>query len=144
LPVFLGRRPAEHFDRDLHCFYTTLLEAINRPVFHDGEWTLCDRTGWPDNESFRNLLAWTWVHDDEHFLIAANLSDQPSEARIVVPWAEVGGGTWHLLDLLSGAVYERRGDELLSHGLYVGLGPWNYHFFHCLRIGKQEVATVRD
>jgi hypothetical protein len=137
LPVFLARRPAEHFDRELHNFYTTLLEAINRPVFHDGEWTLCARTGWPDNESFRNLVAWTWVKDNEHLLIAVNLSDQPAQARIQVPWTEVGGGTWHLLDLLSGALYERRGDELLSDGLYVELGPWNYHFFHCLRIGKQ-------
>ena len=144
LPVFLGRRPVEHFDRDLHDFYTTLLETVNRPVFHDGRWTLCERTGWPDNESFRNLVAWSWVQDDEHYLIAVNLSDRPLQAYIRIPWADVGGGIWHLLDLLSRAFYERDGDELLSPGLYVELGPWNYHFLHCLCANKQEVATVRD
>ncbi|MGB0010789.1 MAG: alpha-amylase family glycosyl hydrolase [Candidatus Sulfotelmatobacter sp.] len=144
LPVFLGRRPAEHFDRDLHGFYTALLEAINRPVFHWGEWTLCDRAGWPDNESFRNLVAWTWVLDDEHYLIAVNLSDRPVQARIQIPWADVGGELWHLLDLLSGALYEWDGDKLLSDGLYVELGPWNYHFFHRMRVSKQEFDTILD
>jgi len=35
--------------------------------------------------------------------------------------------------VLSDATYERDGDEMLSPGLYVELGPWNYHFFRCLR-----------
>jgi len=109
------------------------LEAINRPIFHDGRWTLCDRTGWPDNESFRNLVAWSWMHGDERYLIAVNLSDRPVQARIQVPWPDAGGGTWHLLDQLSGARYERDGNKVMSAGLYVELEPWNYHFFQCLR-----------
>lgn len=133
LPVFLGRRPKEHFDRDLHGFYATLLEAVNRPIFHDGRWTLCDQTGWPDNESFRNLVAWSWMHGDERYLIAVNLSDRTVQARIQVPWPDAGG-TWHLVDLLSGALYERDGDKLPSPGLYVELEPWKYHFFQCLRM----------
>ena len=134
LPVFLGRRPKEHFDRDLNGFYATLLEAVNRTIFHDGRWTLCDQTGWPDNESFRNLVTWSWMHADERYLIAVNLSDGPVQARIQVPWPDAGDGTWQLLDLLSGALYERDGDKLQSAGLYVELEPWNYHFFQCLRI----------
>jgi len=138
LPVFLGRRPAERFDRDQFGFYTTLLQGVNPPVFHDGQWRLCDRTGWPDNASFRNLVAWSWVRDDEHYVIVVNLSDRSAQARIQVPWADAGGGTWHLMDLLSGAFYERDGNELLSPGLYVELEPWNYHFFQCLRANKTE------
>jgi hypothetical protein len=131
LPVFLGRRPSEHFDRDLFSFYTALLEAVNRPVFHNGQWTLCDRTGWSDNASFRSLVAWSWVQNDEHYLIIMNMSDRLVQGRIQIPWIDVGGRTWHLFDLLSGALYERDGDEMLSPGLYVELGPWNYHFFEC-------------
>jgi hypothetical protein len=137
LPVFLGRRPAEHFDRELYQFYTSLLEAVNRPVFHDGHWNLCDRTGWPDNVSFQNLVAWCWALHDERYLIVVNLSHCPSQARIRVPWSDTGGGTWQLMDSLSGAYYERDGSELLSPGLYVELGPWDYHFFHCVR-AKQD------
>ena len=43
LPVFLGRRPEEPVDKDLHDFYTKLLLAINSPVFREGDWNLRER-----------------------------------------------------------------------------------------------------
>jgi hypothetical protein len=131
-PVFLGRRPNEPVDRDLHEFYSRLLRAINQPIFREGQWSLCDRTGWPDNASFQNLVAWSWLRHDEQYLIVVNLSDCPVQAQVQVPWADVGGGKWHLMDVLSGATYERDGDEMASPGLYVELGAWNLHFFQCL------------
>ena len=63
LPVFLGRRPAEPVDHDLAAFYGRLLKATNRDVFRNGEWRLCERSGWPDNQSCQNILAWCWVKD---------------------------------------------------------------------------------
>ena len=137
IPVFLGRRPAEHFDRDLYQFYSTLMEAINRPIFHNGHWTPCNRAGWPDNPSFQNLVAWSWVLDDEHYLIVVNLSDRCSQAHIQVPWTNTSGANWELFDPLSGVLYERDGDQLLSPGLYVDLGPWDHHFFRCQRMDKK-------
>ena len=136
LPVFLGRRPDEPVDQNLHDFYKNLLKAVNRPVFHEGQWSLCDRTGWPDNTSFQNLVAWSWTKDQERYLIVVNLSDSPAQARVQVPWTDAGDRNWHLTDALSGAVYERGGDEMLSSGLYVELSPWNYHLFQCLRTDK--------
>jgi hypothetical protein len=133
LPVFLGRRPEDSIDPGLHEFYAKLLKAIDRPVFRAGQWLLCDRTGWPNNASFQNLLAWSWVKDGDRFLIGVNFSDGPVQARLQVPWADVGGGMWHLVDVLTGAMYERNGDEMCSPGLYVDLGPWSYHFFQCSR-----------
>jgi len=129
LPVFLARRPIEPPDPNLYTFYRKLLEAIHQRVFHDGQWTLCGRTGWPDNASFQNLVAWSWMKDDARHLIAINLSDHPLQARIQVPWADARGANWELMDILSGASFERSGDEMVSPGLYVELGPWNYHFF---------------
>jgi hypothetical protein len=41
-----------------------------------------------------------------------------------------------LLDAVSGATYERAGDEMRSPGLYVELAPWIFHFFECLRVIK--------
>ena len=136
VPVFLGRRPNEPVDRDLLGFYAKLLGAVNRPVFRDGQWNLCERTGWPDNASFQNLVAWSWLKDDERYLIVVNLSDCPSQARVRVPWADAVGARWNLIDVLSGTIYERDGCELPSPGLYVELGPWNYHFFRCLRTSR--------
>jgi hypothetical protein len=135
--VFLGRRPDEPADAHVHRFYTKLLEAINRPVFREGEWSLCDRTSWPDNTSFEDLVAWSWLKDDERYLIVVNLSECPLQARVRVPWADAGGGKWRLVDALSGATFERDGDEMLSAGLYVDLGAWKYHFFQCLRKSKK-------
>jgi len=136
VPVFLGRRPDEPVDRDLVGFYAKLLEAINRPVFRDGQWRLCERTGWPDNASFQNLVAWSWLKEDERYLIVVNLSEYLSQARVRVPWGDTGGATWNLIDVLSDTIYERDEDELLSSCLYVELKPWNYHFFRCLRTSR--------
>jgi len=136
LPVFLGRRPDEAEIRDLQGFYAKLLEAINRPVFREGEWRLCERAGWPDNPSFQNLVCWSWLKDDERYLIVVNLSDDISQAQVRIPWFDASGREWLLVDALSGATYERDGDEMLSAGLYVDLGPWNYHFLQCLSTDK--------
>ena len=84
LPVLLGRRPAEPVNKALQTFYTKLLAAINAPVFRGGKWKLCERSGWPDNQSCQNLVAWSWVKDDDRRLIAVNLSDNAVQARVRV------------------------------------------------------------
>jgi len=114
LPVFLGRRPAEPVDTALQAFYNKLLAAINAPIFRDGEWKLCERSGWPDNPSFQNLVAWSWVKDDDRRLIAVNLSDSAVQARVQLPWEEVRGETWHLIDALSDASYDRDANEMAA------------------------------
>lgn len=135
-PVFLGRRPDEPVDQTIHLFYRKLLTAINRPAFREGQWTLCEKTGWPDNTSFQNLVAWTWQDKQDHFLIAVNLTDTRSQALVQLRWNELGCRKWHLRDLISGATYERSGGEMLSPGLYVELAPWDFHFFQFLRTNK--------
>jgi hypothetical protein len=128
LPVFLGRRPSEPENRDLQAFYTKLLEAVKPPIFREGEWRLCERTGWPDNGSFQNLVSWSWMYKDERYLVIVNLSDLPAQALVQVPWEGAGDRMWRLKDVLLGTTYERRGGGMLSPGLYVELGPWNCHF----------------
>ena len=129
LPVFLARRPVEPTDKPLQIFYHWLLEAINAPVFREGQWALCKRTGWPDNSSYQNLVAWSWVKDRDRYLIILNLSDSGAQAVVEVPWDELRGKSWRLVDVLSGQTYERNGDEMRAPGLYLDLKPWNCHFF---------------
>ena len=136
LPVFLGRRPAEPADEALQTFYEKLLAAINAPVFRDGEWKLCELGGWPDNPSFQNLVAWSWVKEDDQRLIVVNLSDSAVQARVQLPWGEVRGESWRLADALSDASYTCDGDEMAAVGLYVELGPWSCRFFQCRRAGE--------
>jgi hypothetical protein len=131
-PVFMGRRSPEPPDADLQAFYAKLLKAIDSQVFRDGQWSLCERTGWPDNSSFQKLLVWSWIKNDERRLIIVNLSDIQVQARVRVTWRDLQG-TWRLTDALSDAVYERSGDEMMNDGLYVELRPWNFHLFRCDR-----------
>ena len=129
LPVFLGRRPAEPANQDLAAFYEHLLKKTNHDVFRNGEWLLCERRGWPDNQSCQNLLAWCWVKDEERFLVVVNFSAGNAQALVHVPWDELRSKTWRLNDVLSGNDYDRRGDDMRDAGLYVDLGPWQCHLF---------------
>jgi Alpha amylase, catalytic domain len=130
LPVFLARRPDEAPDPDLKQFYEKLLSASSDPAFRDGRWRLCERSGWADNHSYLSLVAWSWEHGDDRYLIVVNLSDRDIQARVRVEWDGVAGGSWRLHDRLTGATYERAGDDLAS-GLYVELGAWSAHLFEC-------------
>jgi len=129
LPVFLGRRPVEPVDQDLVGFYDRLLKVIHRDAFRNGTWRLCERSGWPDNQSCQNILAWCWVKGDERYLVVINFRQEAAQARILVPWDGLRGKAWRLSDLLSDESYDRSGSEMLDTGLYVELGPWKCHLF---------------
>jgi len=141
-PVFLGRRPVEAADRELRAFYEKLLKATDDPVFRDGQWNLCERTGWPDNPTFLNLVAWSWSKDGARYLIVVNLSGQTSQARVRAPWNDLRGEALQLVDGLSDASFERSGDELQGAGMYVELGPWGCHLFRCQRKSRPVLAVA--
>ena len=93
-------------------------------------WLLCERSGWPDNQSYLNILSWCWVKDEERYLIIINFSDTNSRARVHVPWDELRGRTWRLSDALSNETYDRDGNDMRDSGLHVDMGPWGFHFFY--------------
>ncbi len=129
LPVFLGRRPAESIDQDLVAFYGRLLKETNRDVFRNGQWRLCDRCGWPDNQSFLSILAWCWAKGNERCISVINFGQKTAQARVQIPWDELRGKQWRLTDALSGETYDRSGNEMRDAGLYVDLKPWKFHLF---------------
>lgn len=129
LPVFLTRRPEEPVDRALHAFYRRLAIEIQAPALREGQWRLCTLTGWPDNRSFRNLVAWCWQAGDERRVVVVNLSSSTSDARVQLPWPELAGQNWAFVDVMDDTTYEWNGDEVLNMGLYVSLAPWGRHFF---------------
>lgn len=141
-PVFLGRRPAEKPDRKLQSFYRTLLKAIDSHLFHEGQWRLCGLKGWPDNQSFQNLLAWSWETDDRRCLIVINMSGDKAQARVQVPWNGARGESWQLNDALTGTTYDCGGDELESLGVYVELDPWDSQILHCYRGRESLIASA--
>jgi hypothetical protein len=125
-PVFLARRPDEPVDAELRAFSHRLLDAVHASGVRDGEWRPLDCAGWPDNPTHENLVAWCWRGESRH-LVVVNLSDRPAQARVRLPWDDLGGRRWRLQELLGDAVYEREGGELAGDGLFVALDGWRWH-----------------
>jgi len=129
VPVFLRRRPEEPVDQPLQMFYEELLQAVKDPIFRHGEWLLCEITGWPDNHSAENLVAWRWVMGEDRRLVVINLSQGEAAGRVHARWDGLGSGQCRLVGVFPGTNYLRDIDEMESVGLYVQLGPWGFHFF---------------
>jgi glycosidase len=128
--VFLARRPLEPIDTGLQVFYYQLLGAVKETRLREGTWQLCERSGWPDNNSYLNLVAWCWNQGESRYLVVVNLSGDQSQARIHLPWDNLTGRTWQLTDVFNGNVFQRDGNEVHLLGLYVDLPAWGFHFLH--------------
>ncbi|MCL4805819.1 MAG: alpha-amylase [Anaerolineae bacterium] len=129
LRVFLTRRTNEPVDRALFAFYRRLVNEIQTPALREGRWRLCASSGWPDNPSHNNLVAWCWQSGDDRRVIVVNLSPHTSQARVQLPWPELAGQVWVFVDVMDDTKYEWNGDEVLNMGLFVELAPWGRHFF---------------
>jgi hypothetical protein len=143
VPVFLSRAPEEPPDGDLERWYRALLGVVRDPALHEGQWQLCERSGWPGNDRWTQLLAWCWEGaspDADRWLIVVNLGDSGAAGHVSAPqsWGTLRGKRLRLVDPVHGVDFERTGDELL-HGLYVDLEPWASHLFS---IGPVALATA--
>jgi hypothetical protein len=141
IPVFLSRRAAEPLDLERRTFYQTLLRVASAPLCRIGEWKICSRLGWEDNQTFHHLAAWSWHHQGETLIVAINYSDQASQSMILIPWPDLEGSQWKLIDLMKGTSYPRDGTELVHHGLFVDLPAWDFHLLWCST--KQAIPYSR-
>ena len=60
--------------------------------------------------------------------MVANLAGHRSQAMVQLPWDDLRGRTWRLVETLAWECYVRDGDELSTAGLFVDLHAWRYHF----------------
>jgi hypothetical protein len=129
VPVFLRRRPDEALKGSDFRRYEPVLRAIADPSLRDGQWQLCERSGWPDNGSFANLLAWSWHTPAKRFLIVVNLSAAAAQGRIHVPWPAEGRVNWQFRDMANGQVYSRSTTEAAVEGCFVDLPAYGFHLW---------------
>ncbi len=129
VPVFLSRRQDEPENPWLKTFYRQMLKLLQFDPVCNGKWSLCGLSGWPDNRTYDNLLAWEWIGNHENLLIIANLSDQPATAIVKSSYSYLRSRTYQLFDVISGVLYNRDGDEMNDPGLFVGLKEWGVHAF---------------
>jgi hypothetical protein len=127
----LCRRPNEPLDENLERFYTQLLGALRNPAVRDGQWQLLECTAaWPGNWTSDCFVAFAWQHaGDQRIVAVVNYAPNQSQCYVRLPFADLGGASWRLEDLLGDARYDRNGDDLVSQGFYLDLAPWQRHVF---------------
>lgn len=122
----LCRRPNEPVDAGLQSFYDRLLAVIRHPLLRDGDWQLLDcSTAWEGNWTRDCFVAFSWQSAaDERLLVAVNYAANQSQCYVQLPFANLAGRHWRLQDLLGSEVFERDGNDLQTHGLYLDVPPW--------------------
>ncbi len=83
LPVQLVREPEEPLDEDLRRAYDPLLRRTRAPLFHEGTWEKLETRSAGD-ESFRDLLAWSWRLGEAQAVIVINFSANPARGLVVL------------------------------------------------------------
>ena len=115
-------RPDEPADEDLRAFYDRLLGAVAAGL-RDGDWQLCECSGWPDNHSADQLVAWCWPRRP-----AAPRGRQPRRRRRAGPRPPaVGRPRGRDVAAARPARAARRSTATATssrQGLYVAMGPW--------------------
>jgi hypothetical protein len=75
-------------------------------------------------------VAFAWdAAAGQQLLVVVNFAATRSQCWLRVPFSGLAGSRWTLMDLIGDATYEREGDELSTRGLYLDVGPWQYHVF---------------
>jgi glycosidase len=130
IPVHLCRAAEQTTDEAIREFYQKLLACLRLPVVRNGTWELLDRfPAWLGNPTWDCFIAFTWEgQDEEKLLVLVNYAPNQSQGYIRLPFTELGGLKCILCDLMSGIIYDRTGDSLIS-GVYFDLPPWGYHVF---------------
>ena len=70
--------------------------------------------------------------------MVVSLSDGAVQARVHVPWDDLGGKVWRLEDALSDSTYDRDGTEIQNEGLYVELAARAGQIFALRAIGPSR------
>lgn len=129
LPVQMGAEPKYQTSKCINDHYTKLLSIIKSEIFQIGKWTLHEPfPAWEGNNSYRNLLSWSWEYENERRLVVVNYSDSIAQGRIR---CEVGGfpEKIYLTDLLNGQVYHRYSAEMAYPGIFIELQNFQSHIF---------------
>jgi hypothetical protein len=132
----LGRGPDEAGDPLIAGFYARLLDITRIPIVRSGNWKLLEcLPAWTDNPTFSNFIAFMWDNGKGGVLLASvNYASCQGQCFIRLPVRWLQARSWRFTDLMSHAVYERDGSDLMTRGLFLDLPAWGYHVFEVNQI----------
>ena len=127
----LIRAPHELPNLAIQKFYNGLLSIIKKPLFRDGRWRLLECVpAWEWNGTWDSFLAFAWEGTDaSRALIVVNYSPHDSQCFVRLPFTGLADKSVQFADLMSPALYDRDGNEVLSRGLFLNLQAWGYNVF---------------
>jgi hypothetical protein len=130
ISAHLVRAPEEPVNETLKQFYERLLDVLRTPLVGEGEWSLLEcKQVWAGNSSSDSYIAYFWTHDEHRLLVAVNYSATQAQCYVNLPFAELRGCKWELVDLIGDAVYQRDGNDLHDGGLYLDEPAWKAQVF---------------
>ena len=100
-------------------------------AYRDGCWSqIHPQPAWAGNWTSEDFIAFAWAGDNgARHLVVINYAGHQGQCRLVLPFPEFRGRRVRLADLMSTEVYDRDGNELVDHGLYIDHAPWHYNVF---------------
>jgi hypothetical protein len=127
----LVRAPKEPVVIEIKDFYATLLEILKRKLFRNGFWRLVEiEPAWAGNETWDSFIAFAWERPDgTRILLVVNYAPHQSQCYVHIPFPDLAGQMVQFKDLMSAALYDRDGSELLTKGIFLDLPEWGYHIF---------------
>jgi hypothetical protein len=137
----LSRAPVEPIDQKLKQFYARLLAVLRHPAIRDGQWQSLECVpAWEDNWTWDCFLAFAWQnHRADRLLVTVNYAPNQSQCYVRLPFTDLGNDQWRFADLLGNAIYDRKGNDLQAHGLYIDDLPWKTSVFSLTR--RQSVSA---
>jgi hypothetical protein len=110
-------------------FYEKLLKIVDHPAFHGGEWNLLEvRQCGPQDQSNKNILAWSWAQRRTIKIVVVNYSGTPSCGTVNISIKSAGDST-AVFEELSDRFFSFKADDL-SEGLRLReMLPYAAHIF---------------
>ncbi len=129
IPLQLIRAKHEEPDTATRAFYKKLLRITKADIFKNGKWELKETASSGDN-SFENIIAYSWRLNGKLKLIAVNASPHTGSCRISLK-KELAASSddYNLYDELDGKTYVRNSREMSEPGLTVILEGFHAHIF---------------
>jgi glycosidase len=131
----LVRGPAEPIDHKLEQFYDRLLAVLRNPVLRNGNWQLLEcASAWEGNWTWDCFLAFAWQDSGgERLFVTINYAPNQSQCYVRLPFTDLDGGQWRLVDQMEEVAYERDGNDLQARGLYLDTPAWKTSVFALIK-----------